>query len=195
LLKLPTGTPHGQLPVLKLGDEVLSDSTRILERIDRELAPGVFSARLDERARAEAWLWEELADTALYPLPLTARWADGANWPRFRPLMFGAVPAPLRAALASYVRRGIKQSLLARDFTRTGLEDCYARMERTLDQLEARAPERGFWVADSLSVADLGLFGQLHSLRAPFTPNTAQRVAARKRLSAYLDRVDAATVR
>ena len=43
------------------------------------------------------------------------------------------------------------------------------------------------------SVADLGIFGQLHGLRAALTRPQAEAIAARRRLSAYLDRVDAAT--
>jgi glutathione S-transferase len=64
---------------------------------------------------------------------------------------------------------------------------------RVLDHLEARAPERGFWLGDKPTVADLGLFAQLHALRLPETAFRAADVAKRTRLSAWLDRVDAAT--
>ncbi|HEX5656777.1 MAG TPA: glutathione S-transferase family protein [Polyangiales bacterium] len=195
LISLPLKTPRGQLPVLHIGEHVLADSSAILQRIEGELAPGVFTAQLDARARSEAWLWEELADSALYPYALASRWEDEASWRRLRPAMFGAVPVALRAALASFVRRGIKANLVARDFTRSGLADCFARLDKVLDGLDARAPAQGFWMGDALSVADLGLFAQLHTLRAPFTPEVAAKVAQRATLSAYLDRVDAATVR
>lgn len=44
-----------------------------------------------------------------------------------------------------------------------------------------------------LSVADLGLFAQLHALRLPQTPWRAEDLARRARLTRWLDRVDAAT--
>lgn len=193
LLRLPFDTPHGQLPVLHVDGEVVADSTRIMHRIEQELAPGVLTRGLDERARAEAWLWEEFSDTALYPYPLASRWQDDRHWPAYRAAMFGEVPAPLRAALAAFVRRSVLGSLVGRDFTRTGLDACYARMERVLDALEERAPHYGFWLGVAPSVADLGLFAHLHVLRAPIAPATAESVGKRKRLSAYLDRVHAAT--
>ncbi|HEY6880531.1 MAG TPA: glutathione S-transferase family protein [Polyangiales bacterium] len=193
LIRVPTSTPHGQLPVLHLDGEVLADSTNILLRIERELAPGVFSRGLDARAQGEAWLWEEFADTSLYAFALSARWYKEENWQRLKPAMFGSAPALLRGVGASWVRRGILNSLRARDFTRAGLEACYARMRRTFDDLEARTPRTGFWVGETLSVADVSLFAQLHTLRAPFSPDVAEELAARKNLSAYLDRVDAAT--
>jgi glutathione S-transferase len=195
LTSLPFKTPRGQLPVLHIDDEVVADSSAILARIDGELAPGAFSTRLGPRDRAEAWLWEEFADSALYPYALAARWADDANWVHYKPAMFGAVPVALRGALAAFVRHDIKRNLVARDFTRAGLADCYARLSTVLDGLEARAPAHDFWLGEVVSVADLALFAQLHTLRAPFTPAVAAQLAERRALSAYLDRVDAATVR
>lgn len=194
LLSLPGKTPRGQLPVLKIGDEVLADSSAILLRIDTDLARGSLSAGLDARANAEAWLWEEFADATLYPFALAARWVDDDHWARYYPAMFGGVPALLRAGIATFVRRGTKRRLHEADFTRAGLADCYGRLERVLDGLEARAPASGFWVGDALSVADLSLFGQLHTIRADFSPACAAQIAERKTLSAYLDRVGAATL-
>ena len=43
--------------------EAIPDSTRILQRI--EAISGAFTRELDERTGAEAWLWEDFADTAL----------------------------------------------------------------------------------------------------------------------------------
>ncbi|MET0287583.1 MAG: glutathione S-transferase family protein [Polyangiales bacterium] len=193
ILQLPFKAPRGQLPVLHIDGEVVSDSTAILERIDSTLAPGVFTSKLDARGCAEAWLWEEFADATLYPFALASRWEEDATWRRLKPAMFGGVPAPLRGGLAAFIRRGIRGRLVASDFTRAGLPDCQARFDRVLDGLEVRAPLTGFWMGP-LSVADVALFAQLHTMRAPFSPSTAAKIAARPALSAYLDRVGAATV-
>src|ERR1700759_30248 len=64
MMSLRKINPIGQLPALKIGDEIIVDSTRILLRIE-QLAPGSLTRGLDARATAEAWLWEEFADTAL----------------------------------------------------------------------------------------------------------------------------------
>ena len=55
--------------------------------------------------------------------------------------------------------------------------------------IDARAPERGWWCGRAISVADVALFAQLHSLRTPLTQPQADALALRKRLSAWLDRV------
>ena len=99
----------------------------------------------------------------------------------------------MRAVIGPMVRRGIKKKLIERDFTRGGIEGCYERFGRVLDALDARAPEDGFWMGARMSVADLGLFGHLHSLRLPLLAWQAETVERRKRLCRYLDRVDAVT--
>ena len=76
---------------------------------------------------------------------------------------------------------------------RRGAERAGQRFEVLLDQLDARAPERGLWCGRALSVADMALFAQLHSLRTPLTRPQAESLARRKRLSAWLDRVHEGT--
>ncbi len=192
MMKLKQLNPLGQLPVLVIDQENLAGSTHILHRIEA-LAPGTMSAGLDARGQAEAWLWKEFSHTSLYPFVLATRWVDERGWPVPRAAFFSALPAPIRIFVAPLVRRSTIKKLIGRDFLRGGLEACYERLERTLDALDARAPASGFWLGDRPSVADLGLFAQLHSLRLPTIAFGAERVAARAGLSRYLDRVDAVT--
>jgi glutathione S-transferase len=183
--------PAGQVPVLLVDGAPVADSTRILERIDA--LTGVLTRGLDPRARAEAWLWEDFADTSLNGFLVAARWADDRNWPRVRATYFGGAPWPVRALIVPRIRQGVIQSLRARDVWRAGPEACWQRFEKVLEALEARAPAHDFWVGSRPSVADVALFAQLHSLRTPLTAPQAEAVAARPGLSAYLDRVDQAT--
>ena len=133
---------------------------------------------LNARDTAEAWLWEEFADTALYPYVLTTRWADDRGWPIVKDRFFGGMPAPMRALIGPMVRRGIKKKLIERDFTRDGIAACYERFGRVLDALDVRAPEDGFWMGPRISVADLGLFAHLHSLRLPLIAWQAENARA-----------------
>lgn len=192
MMHLKKLNPLGQLPVLTIGDENVADSTRILHRIEA-LRPGSMTGGLDARGVGEAWLWEEFGDVALYPYVLTTRWIDDRGWPLPRRAFFGGVPAVIRPMVASMVRRDTIRRVHARDFTRAGLDACYARMNGVLDHLNARAPSEGFWMGPRPSVADLGLFAHLHSLRLPETPWRAEDLAKREALTRWLDRVDAAT--
>jgi glutathione S-transferase len=192
MLKIKQLNPIGQLPVLGVGDEKVANSTRILQRIE-VIVPGSMTGGLDARGVAEAWLWKEFADTALYPFVLVTRWADDRGWPVPHKHFFGAMPALVRALVAPAVRRRVVKGVVARDFLRAGLDACYERMRRVLDDLDARAPDDGFWLGPRMTVADLGLFAHLHSLRLPLIAWQAEQVARRQRLTRYLDRGNAAT--
>jgi glutathione S-transferase len=183
--------PVGQVPVLLVDDTPVTDSTAILVRIEslggRSLLPA------DRALRAEAWLWEELGDTALNGFLVAARWADERNWPAVRDAYFVGMPAPVKAVIPAFLRRGVLRSLRARDVWRGGADACWGRFTVVLDQLDARAPTAGFWLGEALTVADLGLFAQLQSLRTVLTPWQRAEVERRTALRAWLDRVDAAT--
>jgi len=184
--------PTGQVPVLLIGDtEAVGDSTDILKRI-QTLAGRSFPAMSDPKLAGEAYLWEEFADSSLAGFLMASRWADERNWLRFRDAAFASMPALLRGVIGGQIRKRIVNSLVARDIWRAGPEACWRRFQETLDALDARAPEEGFWVGP-FSTADIALFSQLHNLRNDLTPWQREQLAARPRLSRYLDRVDAAT--
>jgi glutathione S-transferase len=182
--------PALQVPVLLVDGEPVHDSTRILARIET-LAPP--ARPLDARTRAEALLWEELADVSLSGFLVASRWADERNWPSTEAAYFGAMPPAVRADVVPGLRANVLDGLYKRDVWRLGAEACWRRFEEVLDQLEARAPDEGYWVGPSLSAADFGLFAQLYSFCTALTPWQHEALRRRPRLARYVDRVDAAT--
>lgn len=182
--------PAAQVPVLLVGDEPVADSTRILTRLDA-ISGGALSQGLDARGRAEAFLWEEMADGVLGKFLVAARWIDENNWPRTRAAYFAGMPGVVRAVVPALIRRRIRRGL-SRDVIRPDLRTAWADFQAILGSLEERAPAHGFWLGDSPSRADVALFAQLHSFRTPLTLEQSGWVAAHPRLSAWLGRVDAA---
>lgn len=183
--------PAGQVPVLLIDGVPVFDSTEIVSWLDF-MAGGTFCRGLDRRGRAEAFLWEEMADTTLNGFLVAARWLDDENWPKTKAAYFAAMPGIVRAIVPGRIRSGVRKRLEARDVVRSGLDACWTRFETTLDELEARAPSRGFWLGDVPSRADIALFGQLWSFRTELTPRQARSVGQRTLLSAWLERVDGA---
>jgi glutathione S-transferase len=180
-----------QVPVLRVDGRYVVDSTQILAAIN-DMSGGVFSLS-QAREDAEARFWEDWADTTLNGFLVAARWADEESWARARVAFFGGMPAPLAWVIGGMLRRGVLKSLYARDITRAGMAACWARFAQALDDLERRAPQRGFWMGDRLSVADFGLFGQLHSLCTDLTPGQRDAVEGRVALRGWMERVARAT--
>jgi glutathione S-transferase len=103
------------------------------------------------------------------------------------------MPKIIRGLVTPRLRSGVVKRLVARDVWRAGPERCWERFETLLADLDERAPREGFWVGPEITVADLSLFGQLHSLRCGLTPRQAEAIGRRRHLSKYLDTVHAAT--
>jgi glutathione S-transferase len=183
--------PAGQVPVLLIEGKPLSDSTDIVSRIDA-LSDGVLTRGLTAFQRAEAFLWEEMADTVLVGFLTAAHWIDEDNWPKTRSAFFGTMSFWMRVIAPFLIRRRIRRALIAGDVIRPTLDACWVRFEETLDRLEARAPARAFWLGDTPSRADVAIFAPLWSLRTELTQRQARALAARPRLSAWLLRVDRA---
>ena len=178
--------PRAQVPVLMVDGKPLADSSAILAFIV-EQHPEAISAT------AEEWLIEDWADTALNGFLVASRWADERNWERVREAYFGQAPWFVRTLVAPMVRRSVMKNLVARDVWRGGADACWSQLQRTLDRLDTRVRRHAFFSGPRLSVADLGIFGQLHGLRSQLTPWQRGEVAARPGLTRYLDRIDAAT--
>lgn len=187
--------PTGQYPSLVVDGTSVPDSSDILHKLD-DLSGGKLTAGLSGTALGEAWLYEELGDSTVNGYLLASRWADDENFPRARDAIMSGIPGAVRGIAGHIFRRGIVKRLVARDVWRAGPEACWRRFGDTLDALEARAPEHGFWMATAApTVADLGLFGQLQEVRTRVTPRQRGWIESRPRLRGWLDRVDAATNR
>ena len=141
---------------------------------------------------AEAWFWEDYADNVLAPYVLTSRWLDERNWAVNKDVTFGTMPGILKAFVPDMIRKQIMKAMSRRDFLRRGMDQCWKKFSNYLDQLNDRAPEHDFWLGE-ISVADIALFSMLQSIRTELTIWQRDEINQRKRLAAYLDRVDAAT--
>jgi glutathione S-transferase len=181
--------PAAQVPVLLLDDEAVSDSTAIVTRLEA-IAPTPLGRSLSASEKGEAFLWEEMADTVLNGFLIAARWLDDENWARTRLAYFETMPRPVRAVVPTLLRRKVRKAMQSREIGRPDLRTTWKRFEQTLDQLEARAPKKGFWISDAPSRADVAIFAQLWSFLTPLTPAQGERVSARPVLAAWLGRVD-----
>jgi len=106
--------PTGQVPVLLVDGVAVADSTRILQRIET-MTGGALTRGLSARDAAEAWLWEEMADTSLNGFLLCARWADERNWPLVREAYFGHAPWLVRQVVVPRLRARVLAAAVARD--------------------------------------------------------------------------------
>jgi glutathione S-transferase len=166
----------GLLPVLTIDDELVSDSTDILLRLEE--------------------LWPE--PPLLSPDPVVAaqqrhleNWADESflwyyqEWLRVTGGAAGAPPdEPER-------RRGLRGWLRGRPTPQTG--ELLRGLDDRLGDLVNFLGARPFFHAERVSMADLTVYSMLRSLQMDQISGAAQLLAGRPGLVAFMRRVEAAT--
>ncbi len=167
----------GLLPVLEIDGERTADSTDILFRLD-ELYPEPPLLSRDSRIASQQRQIEDWADENL--LRYFNRWSatrpdpDAPEEPR----------SSLRSLLA-WVRAGGTWERPEVALLR-GLGD-------TLDSLIGFLGMRPFFYSDSISMADLGVYGMCVTMRFDFIPGAAKLLMARPVLIDFMARVEALT--
>ena len=180
----------GMLPVIHVGDEVIEDSTQILFALDSRY-PNPPLLATDPTVASQQRQLEDWADDAFL-------W----YWMKYRRMIGGGELAlPLKGE-ADPPREEEKRSGPLRRFRAwlqaggtwerpiTGLQrELGARMDDLVNFLGARP----FFYSDRLSIADLGVYAMLFTMRRDSIPGSARLLAERPSLVAFMARVEEAT--
>jgi glutathione S-transferase len=178
----------GMLPVLEVAGELIEDSTQILMALDARfpdpplLAPDPMVASQQRQLEDWAdesflWYWMKYrrmlgADT---PLPIKG---EGPELPRTK-------PSSLVRRVGAWLRAG---GTWERPIT--GLQ---RELGQRLDDLVNFLGARPFFYSERLSMADLGVYGMLFTMRRDSIPGSARLLADRPSLVAFMARVEQAT--
>jgi glutathione S-transferase len=147
--------PNGEVPVLRHGDRVLSDSALISEYLDASFAdaahPSVFPAEPHARARVRMWIA-----------------SDQATHKEWRPLYFQSVVGPslresalaeadLLEGQADFVRRAARGTLLTEEDTAL----VGGELLRMLDRVESALSASPCLVGETPTAADIAWFSRV----------------------------------
>jgi glutathione S-transferase len=169
----------GLLPVLTIDDELVSDSTDILLRLE-ELWPEPPLLASDPIVAAQQRHLENWADESF--LWYYQEWIRASG---------GDAPAP--AADPPAPRRGLRGWLRARRSPAPPTADLLRGLDDRLADLVNFLGARPFFHADRVSMADLTVYSMLRSLQMDQISGAAELLAGRPGLVAFMRRVEAAT--
>jgi glutathione S-transferase len=169
----------GLLPVMRIDDELVSDSTNILLRLE-QLCPeppllasvpivAAQQRNLEDWAdESFLWYWREWyrLESAAPPAPPESAWA------RLRRRFAGAAPPDAKQRVQAELLRGV---------------------DDRLNDLENFLGSRRFFYSDRVSIADLTVHAMLVTLRRDAMRGAAALVEARKPLCEFMLRVESET--
>jgi glutathione S-transferase len=184
-------TTTGKMPVLEIDGQKLIDSSLILRRLD-ELAPSPSLVSRDPVVAAKQRFVEDWSDESLYWYVMALRW-NPANAKATVAQLAAFMPAPLRPLASLVFPWQVGGQARAQGLARLPLEVVLDELERRFDELTIFLGESPFFFSDTVSVADLAVFGQLSTLRSGPTPQGARLLDTKPALAALFDRIDAAT--
>jgi len=148
-------TRQTQTPVLQIDRDVVPDSTRIIEHLER-LRPEPPLYPTDEAACRRALELEDYFDTELGPHVRRAVFFEALDHTGFSAALFSTGEGPTTRALyeASFpVGRMLMRLSMGIDAPRAA--ESRSKVEAAIDRLEHELQPSGYLVGDSFSVADL----------------------------------------
>jgi glutathione S-transferase len=185
---LPPDAPK-KVPVLKVGNEIVYDSSSILRRIDALLPESKIrlvpeGEKAQKRAeRLEAWVNDELVQAL--PAVLYGPWKSAVKAAQ---MTASASNMGLMQSLGTRVGGSIIMHMIAkRIMKRHGRSDANAWLNEALDKLEEELGQDSFLGGVSPSYADAAAQGVLNCVK-PF--EAFQFIRQRPRLDAWFKRVE-----
>ena len=188
---VPRNTPHGRLPVLLDGDQVIADSSfiqRHLEAKGVDFNPGLSAA---QKARSHALI--RMVEENLRCGLVTDRWLDDDNWLWLRQTFFGGMPGPLKAIVPNIVRKKVRKAMQAQGIAQFDEPDRLARLGADLAALTVVLGDQRFLFGDAPTAADAAILPVLSMINGlPNDTGLRRLMRTNAALVAYVDRSKAA---
>ena len=185
---LPEGAPQ-KVPVLKVGDDTLSDSTVILEYLAERKTEG-FNFQLadetDAKRSAEIEQWVDEAFIQALPTVIYGTVREAAQAARVvaRAGKYG----PLQGLGVKLGGSIVMHLICKRILKKAGRSDGHAWVSENVDQFEEWLGEKDYVVGEALSIADVAMHGAMCCVR-DFP--VFEQFMSRPLLRAWFDRVQA----
>lgn len=183
--------PLGKLPVLRVGDQLISDSANIEAFLTAQGA--VFYPGLSQTELGRAHALTRVVEDSLVLGMAHDRWLDDRVWPHTRDMLFADVPPELREEISAQARDAVRAGLTGHGIARFSPQDRQARFDKDLAAIETELGEKPFLFGAHPTGADAAVVPTLDMImREPITTDLKAALTAKPALTAYVGRARAA---
>lgn len=159
----PTSMPLGRLPVLKVQDRLIPDSSAIAQFLEQQGAD--FNQGLTGAEKAQSHPLIRMVEDSLHMGLIHDRWLRDDTFPIVRKAFFDAMPFPLRQILPPILRRKIRAKLMSHGIAQFSEAERVARLEQDVGALEVQLYGKQFLFGDAPSLADASAVPMLEMIR------------------------------
>ncbi len=176
-----TLAPKGEMPFVRIDDEVMDDSTLIIERLSKELGKDL-DAHLGPAERAASLAFRRMVKEHLHWVMVVDRWCHDENFAVYGPLitklLFGQLPPDQQIANTHATR----QQMIAQAQAQGMGRHTYAEVTRMgMADLQAISDYLGgkpFFLGDKPSVVDATLYGYVANVLCVEFPSPLREFAS-----------------
>jgi glutathione S-transferase len=184
----PFGGPKGKAPWIEHDGRKIGDSTFIILYLKETLGIDP-DAHLTLAEKGMALAIQRLVDENLYWAMVNDRWNTPENWPILKSTVLGGIPAPVRAVMAPFARRGVLKQLKGHGMGCHSAEEIAAIGKRDIDALAAILGTQDWFFGEQPTETDAVVYGQLANIYwVGFSSPMKAVIGGNANLVAFLER-------
>lgn len=162
----PRKGPKGKFPYLHDGNEVVSDSSVIIEYLTKK-----YDIKLDEGLTGEqlglSHAAKILMEDHLYWAIVYSRWIDTDYWPITKKNFFATLPPGVKQILPIAAQNQVKRDLHGQGLGRHSKQDIYRFAEQDINALAYLLGEKSFFLGEKPTSIDAVAYGSLANIWVP----------------------------
>jgi glutathione S-transferase len=184
----PFGGPKKKAPWIEHEGRTIGDSALIIAYLKDRFGVDP-DAHLTPAQRGAAAAIHRLVEENLYWAMVYDRWATPENWPVLKGSVLGRIPAPIRAVLAPFARRGVKRQLAGHGMGLHTPEEIAQIARRDIDALAGLLGDQPWFFGDTPSETDAVVYSLLANIAfTGFASPMRAMIAGHPNLTAHLER-------
>ncbi|MBB5720614.1 glutathione S-transferase [Loktanella ponticola] len=184
----PRKYEHSKLPVLRVGDRLISDSDSI--RLFLEQQGADFWGDTSPRDQAMGRALIRMVEDHMYFHVVMDRWFDDRVWPIVRDAYFTDMPKIIRGVVTNGIRKALRKGLHAQGLLRLTTDQRLVRLDQDLATIRTLLAQHTFILGDKPTLPDFSVASILSNFVAtPVETASSLRVSGDPVLMGYITRM------
>lgn len=183
--------PKGKLPYISDGDNVVCDSSFIIDYLKQKYGDSLDGA-LSPEQHAITRAFSKMLDENLYWCIVYSRWIEPKGWEKVKEAFFGGMPLPLKMLVPTLVRRDIKKALHGQGIGRHSHTEIVEIARKDIQALADLLGDKDYFLTDKVTSLDVIAYSYLAELTVPELGTDFEQIAKNTpSLKAFVDRITA----
>ncbi len=153
-------SPKGKLPYLKDGDEIVADSSFIIDYLTEKYSVDL-DDHLSKEQKAQAYFAKKAFEESWYWCGVYFRWAHEPSWQKLKPIFFKSLSFPLSKIVPLVARKGIVGTIKGQGTGKHTESEILTIAKQHFDHFEAQLGDKQYWFGDKPSSIDAIAFAFL----------------------------------